>query len=390
MRLPAARALLRGAWGVVQPPRPLSHRPQPREAPDPSPPPPGAGDGAGGGGGGPEAFAHALRALEQRPGRRVGRLELVGAALAAMLALGVERDRGCYHRVLRLLPRGPWVPRSALQRMLAPFPRQQECGLRVLEQMEAYGVIPDAETRFLLLGVFGPRSRPVRKCQRLLYWMPRMSRINPHPLPTPLPAPGLQRARLGLQRIQPHSTLTVYQHPVPEEGDGEGSIQPYIIGSQTEDQRELLSRHSPSRPVYVEGPFPLWLRSSQVHYYLLRGDPLPPNLREEPLDPERSLYYPLELDLDLERGPWDDDEFDIDEVEEGPIFALCMVGSGDRRTLGRWLSGLQQQNPVLAQTPVIFRINEGGAPHPGAPPALLEPPPEPHGSVGGGTENRGE
>ncbi|NWS50958.1 ECSIT protein, partial [Probosciger aterrimus] len=120
----------------------------------------------------------------------------------------------------------------------------------------------------------------------------------------------------------------------------------------------------------------------------------------EPLDPERSFYYPLYLDLDLERGPWDDDDFDIDEgtglggardggggapnpshphfppptVEEGPIFALCMAGAGDRRTLGKWLSGLQEENPVLGKTPVIFRLNEGGVPGAGPPLAQLEPP----------------
>ncbi|NXD46734.1 ECSIT protein, partial [Copsychus sechellarum] len=81
-----------------------------------------------------------------------------------------------------------------------------------------------------------------------------------------------------------------------------------------------------------------------------------------PLDPERSFYFPLHLELELERGPWDDDEFDVDEVEEGPVFALCMAGAGDRRTLGRWISGLQEQNPVLGRTPVVFRLTEGGDP----------------------------
>lgn len=42
-----------------------------------------------------------------------------------------------------------------------------------------------------------------------------------------------------------------------------------------------------------------------------RSPPGPP--QEEPPDPERSLYYPLYLDLDLERGPWDDDDFDVEE-----------------------------------------------------------------------------
>lgn len=90
-------------------------------------------------GGGPAAFAAALTELERTPGRRLGRLELVAAALAAMPALGVARQLDAYNRLLRLLPRGPWVPRGPLHRLFAPFPRQQECGLQVLEQMERYG-----------------------------------------------------------------------------------------------------------------------------------------------------------------------------------------------------------------------------------------------------------
>uniref|UniRef100_A0A8C9LG08 ECSIT N-terminal domain-containing protein n=1 Tax=Pavo cristatus TaxID=9049 RepID=A0A8C9LG08_PAVCR len=130
-----------------------------------------------------------------------------------MPALGVARQRDAYNRLLRLLPRGPWVPRGPLQRLFAPFPRQQECGLQVLEQMERYGVVPDAETRFLLLAIFGPRSRPVRKCQRMLYWLPRMRHANPYPLPAQLPPPGLDAACLGLRRIanDPDARLSVYQ-----------------------------------------------------------------------------------------------------------------------------------------------------------------------------------
>lgn len=75
------------------------------------------------------------------------------------------------------------------------------------------GVVPDAETRFLLLAIFGPRSRPVRKCQRMLYWLPRMRHANPYPLPAQLPPPGLAAACLGLRRIanDPDARLSVYQ-----------------------------------------------------------------------------------------------------------------------------------------------------------------------------------
>ncbi|NXW95801.1 ECSIT protein, partial [Alopecoenas beccarii] len=53
---------------------------------------------------------------------------------------------------------------------------------------------------------------------------------------------------------------------------------------------------------------------------------------------------------------------DAPAVQEGPVFALCMAGAGDRHTLGRWIAGLQQNNPVLGQTPVVFRLGDGDPP----------------------------
>ncbi|NXX41756.1 ECSIT protein, partial [Tricholaema leucomelas] len=50
-------------------------------------------------------------------------------------------------------------------------------------------------------------------------------------------------------------------------------------------------------------------------------------------------------------------------VEEGPVFALCMAGAGDRRTLGKWIAGLQRTNPVLGHTPVVFRLIAEDPPH---------------------------
>ena len=103
--------------------------------------------------------------------------------------------------------------------------------------------------------------------------------------------------------------LPFFQQPQPEQGDDEGSRQPYIVGElagrswdnnlglwgalqlqpfvlllsfagiQSAEQQELLARHGPERPVFVEGPFPVWLRSTRLLYYVLRGDPVPPHLR---------------------------------------------------------------------------------------------------------------
>lgn len=50
-------------------------------------------------------------------------------------------------------------------------------------------------------------------------------------------------------------------------------------GIQTPDQQAALAHHNPARPVFVEGPFSLWLRNKCVYYHILRADLLPPEER---------------------------------------------------------------------------------------------------------------
>uniref|UniRef100_A0A8C9PIY8 ECSIT signaling integrator n=1 Tax=Spermophilus dauricus TaxID=99837 RepID=A0A8C9PIY8_SPEDA len=148
------------------------------------------------------------------------------------------------------------------------------------------------------------------------------------------------------------------QMPLSDDLTGtEDPIQPHIVGIQSPDQQAALAHHNPARPIFVEGPFSLWLRSKCVYYHILRADLLPPEERKvEEIPEEWNLYYPMQLDLDYGRSGWDDYEFDIDEVEEGPIFAMCMAGAHDQATLSKWIQGLQETNPALAQIPVIFRL----------------------------------
>lgn len=46
-------------------------------------------------------------------------------------------------------------------------------------------------------------------------------------------------------------------------------------------------------------------------------------------------------------------------VDEGPVFAMCMTSQGDQATLNQWISGLQQNNPILGQIPTLFRLDAG-------------------------------
>lgn len=35
---------------------------------------------------------------------------------------------------------------------------------------------------------------------------------------------------------------------------------------------------------------------------------------------------------------------------------MCMAGAHDQATLVKWIQGLQETNPALAQIPVVFRL----------------------------------
>ncbi|KAM6216778.1 evolutionarily conserved signaling intermediate in Toll pathway, mitochondrial [Rhynchocyon petersi] len=306
------------------------------------------------------SFVRAVQNFGQHNVRKRGHVDFIYLALSKMRQYGVERDLAVYNMLLDVFPKEVFRPRNIFQRIFVHYPRQQECGIAVLEQMENHGVMPNKETEFLLIQIFGRKSYPMLKFLRMRLWLPRFKNINPFPVPRDLPQDPVELARLGLRHIEPDlsAKVSIYQVPLPRDStEASDPIQPHIVGIQSPEQQAALARHNPARPIFVEGPFSLWLRNKCVYYHILRADLLPPEEREaEEIPEEWNLYYPMQLDLDYGRSGWDDYEFDIDEVEEGPVFAMCMAGAHDQATLAKWIQGLQETNPTLAQIPVVFRL----------------------------------
>ncbi|XP_012646022.2 evolutionarily conserved signaling intermediate in Toll pathway, mitochondrial isoform X1 [Microcebus murinus] len=330
------------------------------------------------------SFLRSLKNFGEHNVHKRGHVDFIYLALRKMREFGVERDLAVYNLLLDVFPKEVFRPRNIFQHIFVHYPRQQECGIAVLEQMENNGVIPDKETEFLLIQIFGRKSYPMLKFLRMKLWLPRFKNINPFPVPRDLPQDPVDLAKLGLRRMEPNmnAKVTVYQMPLSKDWTGAlDPTQPHIVGIQSPDQQAALARHNPSRPVFVEGPFSLWLRNKCVYYHILRADLLPPEEQEvEEIPEEWNLYYPMQLDLEYSRSAWDDYEFDIDEVEEGPIFAICMAGAHDQATLAKWIQGLQETNPALAQIPVVFRLagstGELLTPSPGLEEPARPPPPE--------------
>ncbi|XP_036739501.2 evolutionarily conserved signaling intermediate in Toll pathway, mitochondrial isoform X1 [Manis pentadactyla] len=321
------------------------------------------------------SFVQAVQNFGQYSVHKRGHVDFIYLALRKMREYGVERDLAVYNLLLDIFPKEVFRPRNFFQSVFIHYPRQQECGIAVLEQMENHGVMPNEDTEFLLVQIFGRKSYPMLKFVRMKLWFSRFKNINPFPIPRDLPQDPVDLARLGLRHMEPDlsARVTIYQEglgaaafhrcsslqmPLPTDSSGAADpCEPHIVGIQSPDQQAALAHHNPARPLFVEGPFSLWLRDKCVYYHVLRADLLPPEEREvEEIPEEWSLYYPVQLDLDYERSGWDDYEFDIDKVEEGPIFAICMAGAHDQATLAKWIRGLQETNPALAQIPVVFRL----------------------------------
>lgn len=84
-------------------------------------------------------FNRVLDTFNKKDIRRRGHVEFIYAALKKMPEFGVERDITVYNKLLDVFPKEVFVPRNFIQRMFNHYPRQQECGVQVLEQMENYG-----------------------------------------------------------------------------------------------------------------------------------------------------------------------------------------------------------------------------------------------------------
>uniref|UniRef100_A0A8C9K282 ECSIT signaling integrator n=1 Tax=Panthera tigris altaica TaxID=74533 RepID=A0A8C9K282_PANTA len=164
-----------------------------------------------------------------------------------MREYGVERDLAVYNLLLDVFPKEVFQPRSIFQRIFIHYPRQQECGIAVLEQMENHGVMPNKETEFLLIQIFGRKSYPMLKFVRMKLWFSRFKNINPFPLPRDLPQDPVDLAKLGLRHMEPNlsARVTIYQvsTPVRTLGHSRGLTRaPWARVSPYQASRLLISR----------------------------------------------------------------------------------------------------------------------------------------------------
>ncbi|XP_035790516.1 evolutionarily conserved signaling intermediate in Toll pathway, mitochondrial-like [Anopheles albimanus] len=317
-------------------------------------------------------YLEMVKIFESRSVHRRNHVEFIYAALKHMEAFGVHKDLTVYKALIDVMPKGKFVPTNLFQAEFMHYPRQQQCIIDLLEQMEDNGVMPDYEMEAMLVNVFGRKGHPVRKYWRMMYWMPKFKNLSPWLLPNPVPNDALELARLAVERmcsVDPRSKIDVFDTKTVKDAIDHT----WVVSGQSGEQSELLAAHDKQDPLYIEGPFVIWLRNRSINYFILKSAPKPlPPLEEENSDPDdvSNLKIPY-LGVDLRRrnvSPSTSSQLSIlrrsvHVQDDGIIYAICCTGTSTKDSLLSWIRLLEKENgnAVLASLAVLFKFTSPSA-----------------------------
>uniref|UniRef100_A0A1B0BZR9 Evolutionarily conserved signaling intermediate in Toll pathway, mitochondrial n=1 Tax=Glossina palpalis gambiensis TaxID=67801 RepID=A0A1B0BZR9_9MUSC len=306
-------------------------------------------------------YMNMVEIFTERDIRRRNHVEFIYAAMKHMAEFGVERDLDVYKALINVLPKGKFIPRNIFQSEFMHYPKQQQCIIDLLEQMEDLGVMPDYEMEAMLLNVFGRSGHPLRKYWRMMYWMPKFKNLSPWPLPNPVPDSALTMAKLAIERmctVDVRSRVTVFE----TKNVLDAIDDTWIVSGMSPDQTQLLHKHPHNKAIYIEGPFLIWLRSKTINYFTLRADPdmeflksLNSNTEDE--DDVTKLNVPFFGQPPISRKNQVGKVRSVHQQDDGTIFAICATGTSTKDSLLSWIRLLEANgNPMLGQIPVLFRF----------------------------------
>ncbi|KYN44306.1 Evolutionarily conserved signaling intermediate in Toll pathway, mitochondrial [Trachymyrmex septentrionalis] len=296
-----------------------------------------------------EAYLDILREYKTNNEMRRGHVEFIQVALKYMDEFGVNRDLAVYKAVLDVLPKGKFIPRNYFQTLFMHYPKQQHVAIDLLCKMEHNSVIPDLEMQEMLLNIFGYQALVLKKFWRMMYWMPKFANLNPWPCPTPMPKDPKVLAKLAMNKISSadvQTELTEFKTKDVEDAIDDT----WIVSVMSSSQEELLQKQPLNTPIFVEGPYTVWIKNHCIDYFILKGAPKEKNNVYQNPDDVSDIRIPF----------WDNKEIilppTIHEQNDGTYFAMCATGTSTKDSLLSWIRCLQEKNPVLTVIPVVFKL----------------------------------
>nr|BAI40012.1 evolutionarily conserved signaling intermediate in Toll pathways [Penaeus japonicus] len=297
------------------------------------------------------------RSLKKKSKHLRGHVEFIYAALRHVEEFGVQKDLETYKELLDLMPKGKMIPQNIFQAEFMHYPKQQQCAIDVLEQMETNGVMPDTEMEMILMNSFGKYSHPVRKYGRMMYWMPKFKNASPWSLPDVVSNDAFDLAKMAVTRmctVDSTSKITTYDTKDVEDAVDDT----WIISGQSVIQQELLEKLPHGDPIKVEGPFRIFLRDKSVGYFILRAEARPPPVPQKKEDKDDvgsiKFWFTGEFEEEVEETTVAAPQ-SIHEQEDGVISChMCNRYIKPRSSLLSWIRLLEATNPNISNLPVLF------------------------------------
>lgn len=220
-----------------------------------------------------EVFLEIIRIYLKENTLLRGHTQFILKALKHMKDFGVNKDLETYKALLDVFPKGKFIPVNVYQAMCYHYPKQQDAAIELLAQMEDNFVIPDYEMQQMVLNIFGEKSYVIQKFWRMIYWMTKFAHLNPWPVPEPPPIDPKELAHLAIEKISSidvQSNVTEYRtKDVPDAIDDT-----WIVSAMSRSQQELLAVQPTDKSLSVEGPFIIWIGTTCMDYFVLKGDPI--------------------------------------------------------------------------------------------------------------------
>lgn len=85
--------------------------------------------------------------------RKRNLVEFIYSALKNMEEYGVEKDLEVYKQLINIMPKGKYVPTNMFQAEFMHYPKQQQCIIDVLEQMENNGKLDHYYIQFYFVAI---------------------------------------------------------------------------------------------------------------------------------------------------------------------------------------------------------------------------------------------
>ncbi|XP_076648474.1 evolutionarily conserved signaling intermediate in Toll pathway, mitochondrial [Halictus rubicundus] len=296
-----------------------------------------------------DTFLDVIHLYSKESTLRTGHAEFITHAMKYMDEFGVSKDLEVYKALMDVFPKGHYIAKNRYQAMMYHFPKQQDTALQLLDKMEYNRVIPDYEMQEMILNIFGERSVAIKKFWRMMYWMPKFSRLNPWPVPHPSPTDPKELADYAIKKLCSKDVLNeVTEYKTKDIPDAVDDT--WILSTMSRSQRELLAVQPVDQPLYIEGPFTIWVGDSHLDYFVLKGDPIKREIVHDSADDVDNIQIPFWEKLH-NRIP-----VTLHEQDDGVYYAMCLTGTSSKDSLLSWIRCLQKTNNILNHIPIVFKL----------------------------------